>query len=305
LSVRLAALFLKMTSVGALNVTCTSTRNTQTLTTFNVIAETAGGREDAVVMLGSHLDSVPAGPGINDNGSGTSANLELATIFTKMFPNGLTNKVRFGWWAAEEIGLVGSYYYLSAATVDQLNKIALNINFDMLGSGNYYMGIHNGATANKVSTQNASSVITTYFQDWFTSQKITYKLIGMEGGSDYYPFIQSGIAAGGLATGAGGIKPYADRVLFGGLTNTANDPCYHQGCDSYNAVEGSNVDFDVLNTNTRAAAAVLVRFASEPDLRKLMGPRQTGFNAAESPDTTMDSMFPYGVSNRDDFHLLQ
>lgn len=39
-------------------------------TTMNVIAETDEGRSDRVVVLGSHLDSVPAGPGINDNGSG-------------------------------------------------------------------------------------------------------------------------------------------------------------------------------------------------------------------------------------------
>ena len=74
--------------------------------TANVIAETPGGNPDKVVLVGSHLDSVPEGPGINDNGTGSAFNLELALQLAKMAAP--ANKVRFAWWGAEEEGLLGS-----------------------------------------------------------------------------------------------------------------------------------------------------------------------------------------------------
>jgi len=305
LTVALATLFMKISAYGLpLHVSCYSSRYTDmNYTTFNIIAETPGGSEDSVVMLGSHLDSVPAGPGINDNGSGSSTNLELAVAFAKTFPQGTVNKVRFAWWAAEEIGLVGSYYYLSKLSAQEKSKIALNINFDMLGSGNYYMGVHDGSFANIPSTRNASMVITTLFADWFSSQGIIYKLISMGGGSDYYPFIQSGIPAGGLATGAGGIKQFDDRAMFGGLANTANDPCYHQSCDSMSVAEGSNVNTAILHENARAGAAVLAQLATMKDLPTVLGPR-SAVNVEDVLDCTVDEWYPGGVSNRHDFEFL-
>lgn len=66
-------------------------------TTENIIAETAAGRTDRVVVVGAHLDSVAEGPGINDNGSGSGTILEIAEEFTEL---GIQprNKVRFVWW---------------------------------------------------------------------------------------------------------------------------------------------------------------------------------------------------------------
>ncbi len=62
------------------------------MTTYNVLAETPGGDADNVVMAGAHLDSVGEGPGINDNGTGSAAILEVAEQMAKVKP---TNKVRF------------------------------------------------------------------------------------------------------------------------------------------------------------------------------------------------------------------
>ena len=53
-------------------------------------------------LVGSHLDSVAEGPGINDNGTGSAFNLELALQMAKMAAP--ANKVRFAWWGAEESG---------------------------------------------------------------------------------------------------------------------------------------------------------------------------------------------------------
>lgn len=73
--------------------------------TANVLAELPGTNDDNVVMLGAHLDSVPEGPGINDNGSGSGAVLEVAEAMQNNKPE---NTVRFAWWGAEEFGLIGS-----------------------------------------------------------------------------------------------------------------------------------------------------------------------------------------------------
>jgi Zn-dependent M28 family amino/carboxypeptidase len=102
----------------------------------NVIAETAGGRDDRVVVVGAHLDSVPEGPGIQDNGSGSAAILEIAIQMAEL---GIEprNRVRFAWWGAEEFGLLGSQYYVDNLTKREQKDIALNLNFDMTGSPNF------------------------------------------------------------------------------------------------------------------------------------------------------------------------
>jgi Zn-dependent M28 family amino/carboxypeptidase len=104
-------------------------------TTNNVIAETTSGRTDRVVVVGAHLDSVTTGPGIQDNGSGSAAILEIAL---QMDALNITprNQVRFIWFSAEESGLLGSEYYVSQLTTRQIKDIAMMLNFDMIGSPN-------------------------------------------------------------------------------------------------------------------------------------------------------------------------
>ncbi|NNE11641.1 MAG: M28 family peptidase, partial [Ilumatobacter sp.] len=103
-------------------------------TTVNVLAETPGGDPDNVVMVGAHLDSVNEGPGIQDNGSGSAAILEVAIQMAEVETH---NKVRFAWWGAEESGLVGSDFYVFGLSDEEREKIALYLNFDMIGSPNY------------------------------------------------------------------------------------------------------------------------------------------------------------------------
>lgn len=99
---------------------------------WNVISETKEGSPDSVVMLGAHLDSVQAGPGINDDGSGSTALLEIMGSLKKY--KGFPNKVRFAWWGAEENGLVGSLYYTSKLSEAEADKIKYYFNYDMIGS---------------------------------------------------------------------------------------------------------------------------------------------------------------------------
>ena len=109
-----------------------------------MIAEKAGTNTDNVVMAGAHLDSVDAGPGINDNGSGSAALLETALQMAKVKP---VNTVRFAWWAAEEAGLLGSAAYVDGLSQAEKDKIALYMNYDMVGSPN---GILDGLRRQRV-----------------------------------------------------------------------------------------------------------------------------------------------------------
>lgn len=105
-----------------------------TSTRYNVVAETKAGDHDNVVFAGAHTDSVEAGPGINDNGSGSIGILEVALALTKFSVN---NAVRFGWWSGEEEGLLGATHYVEQLTEAEAAKIRVYLNFDMIASPNF------------------------------------------------------------------------------------------------------------------------------------------------------------------------
>lgn len=98
---------------------------------YNVIAETKGGDHDNVLILGGHSDSVYAGPGINDDGSGTIGVLNVAINLSKF---SIKNAVRFAFWGAEEFGKLGSYYYVKQlnGSDTELAKMRAYLNFDMV-----------------------------------------------------------------------------------------------------------------------------------------------------------------------------
>src|SRR6185503_8658085 len=110
---------------------------------YNVLADTAGGEPGRTIVIGAHLDSVDEGPGINDNGSGTAFVVELAEQVAKL---GITpkNRIRFALWGAEEAGLIGSTEYVAGLSPADLGQIGLNLNFDMLASPNHARFIYDG-----------------------------------------------------------------------------------------------------------------------------------------------------------------
>ncbi|CAK1357227.1 unnamed protein product [Cercospora beticola] len=112
--------------------------------TYNLIAQTKRGDPDNVLVVGAHSDSVFAGPGINDNGSGLIAILETALHLPKY---AVTNAVRFAFWSAEEVGLVGSEKYLERLHDSEKDKIRLYLNFDMIASPNFVYGLYDGNTS--------------------------------------------------------------------------------------------------------------------------------------------------------------
>jgi Zn-dependent M28 family amino/carboxypeptidase len=241
----------------------------ETRTTENVIADTTTGRADRTVVVGSHLDSVPEGPGINDNGSGSATDLEVALQMARLDIQP-RNKVRFAFWGAEESGLVGSQYYVDSLTKRQLKDIAVNLNFDMVASPNYVRFVYDGDASDTDSLgSTGSGVVEDVFTDYFDSQGLASEPTAFDGRSDYDAFINVGIPAGGLFTGAEDKKTPAEAAIYGGVPGVAYDPCYHQACDSLdpigdgadaqaytalNAAYGGalKVDSNISNLNTQA-----------------------------------------------------
>jgi len=204
-----------------------------TATTSNILAESTAGDPNNVVMAGAHLDSVNAGPGINDNGSGSAALLEVAEQMKKLKP---VNKVRFAWWGAEEANLVGSTFYVNSLSADERAKIALYLNFDMVGSPNYVFFIYDGDDSDGVGAPAGppgSAEIEQTFEDYFTMVGEPFKGTDFTGRSDYGPFIAVGIPSGGLFTGAEGVKTAEEAAIWGGTAGQQYDPCYHLACDTF------------------------------------------------------------------------
>lgn len=204
------------------------------------IAESKGGDEENVIMLGAHLDSVKAGAGINDDGSGSTLLLE---IFAGLQRLGFRNKIRLAWWGAEENGLVGSKYYTSQINnTAEADNLLLYLNFDMVSRG--YFGVFDGdGSTHGLAGAPGSDVIEKLFVDHLTSKGINVTAAVFTGGSDYASFMSTlNKPVGGLHTGTG----------------VAQDDCYHQACDTYD-----NANPTTLTINAKAVAHVLATLATD------------------------------------------
>jgi Zn-dependent M28 family amino/carboxypeptidase len=218
--------------------------------TANVLAERTGSQGDPetapVVMMGGHLDSVIDGPGINDNGSGTGTILEIALQLAEMEPTDRT--VRFAFWAAEELGLMGSYQWVTSQDQEELDRIVAYLNLDMVGSPNFVRQVYDSSSA-----VTASGAITDAFGAYFDAVDLTWESEDIGGGSDHAGFEDFLIPTGGLFSGASEEKSAAQANLFGGEAGAPIDPCYHLTCDV-----ADQVNDEVLDQLSDAAAHVLM-----------------------------------------------
>jgi len=246
------------------------TINTQVTleTTFNVLCLTKKGDASSIVVVGAHLDGVPEGPGVNDNASGSASVLEIAIQWHQSRLD-QESKILFAFWGAEEIGLLGSRYFVSTlsdpTSFYTFNNTILNLNFDMLGSPNYIRYVYNATTIPNLAARARSGGIQKIFEEYFISKSIAYTGSAMTGGSDYFSFNEAGIPAGALATGAGSLKSEAARITFGGMANTPLDPCYHLSCDSI-----YNIDREVLSDMSKAAAYTVQALAQKQNLTQFL-----------------------------------
>ncbi|NJO17158.1 MAG: M20/M25/M40 family metallo-hydrolase [Thioploca sp.] len=222
--------------------------------TSNIIAETPTGNHKRTIMVGAHLDSVPTGPGINDNGSGSAMILEVALQLAQL---GIkpTNKVRFAFWSAEEFGLGGSTYYVAQLSPAEQKKIALYLNFDMVASPNYTRFIYDG---DDPEAPEGSSNIKDLLLNYFTSQGVgdCVWLTPLDGRSDYLPFMNAGIPVGGLFTGADGNKTIEQVACSGGTVGIPYDQNYHTPNDNL-----SNLNENILDEMADATAQAVLTLA--------------------------------------------
>ncbi|WP_329220134.1 M28 family metallopeptidase [Streptomyces sp. NBC_01485] len=207
-------------------------------TGYNLIADWPGGDTGQVLMAGSHLDSVTSGAGINDNGSGSSAVLETALAVARSDYQP-TKHLRFAWWGAEELGLVGSRYYVNNLSSANRARVSGYLNFDMIGSPNPgYFVYDDDPTIEKT------------FKDYYTGLGIATEIeTEGDGRSDHAPFKNAGVPVGGLFSGADYIKTAAQAAKWGGTAGQAFDRCYHSSCDTT-----ANINDTALDRNANALA---------------------------------------------------
>ncbi|MFJ4866301.1 MULTISPECIES: M28 family metallopeptidase [unclassified Streptomyces] len=242
--------------------------------TFNVIAETKGGDENNTVFLGAHLDSVAAGPGINDNGSGSAGILQVAQRLASEQKK-VKNKVKFAWWSAEEFGLLGSEAYVAGLTDAQKKQIKLYLNFDMIASPNAAYFVYDGDDSDATGAgpgPAGSAQLEKGITDFLDSKKIPHEGTDFSGRSDYGPFIEVGIPSGGTFTGAEGIKTPEQAAKFGGQAGVAYDVNYHGKGDDI-----TNIDQKALDINVDVIADAVGHYAHDlAPLSKPVASQPTG-----------------------------
>ncbi|KAK2608826.1 Aminopeptidase Y [Conoideocrella luteorostrata] len=222
-----------------------------TIKTHNVIAQSTTGDANNCVMLGGHSDSVPEGPGINDDGSGSLSVLEVAVQLSHYR---IKNCVRFAWWSAEEEGLLGSDHYVASLSEEENNKVRLFMDYDMMASPNFAYQVYN---ATDDTSPPGSEALRDLYINWYKDNGLNYTLIAFDGRSDYDGFIRGGIPAGGIATGAEGVKTKEEEELFGGKAGEWYDKNYHQLGDDL-----SNLNLTAWEVNTKLIAHSVATYAA-------------------------------------------
>jgi Zn-dependent M28 family amino/carboxypeptidase len=226
----------------------------------NVIATSREGDPENTVVVGGHLDSVPEGPGINDNGSGVGTILETAEEISELDLKP-RNRLRFAFWGAEEFGLIGSTQYVAQLSDEELDDTLLNLNFDMLASPNYVRYVYDGNSDETEPPEGGapagSDLIEQVFLDYFESKGLETDATAFDGRSDYGPFIAEGIPAGGLFSGAEDPKTAEQAAVYGGVVGEQLDPCYHEACDTYESVTGFPPGLPALDGNGRKGLSEL------------------------------------------------
>ena len=248
-SSEVAGEFAAQARVGPVQVRIVLSVRTTVARGANVIADLPG-RRSGVVLLGAHLDSVANGPGINDNGSGTAVVLEVARQALRLKVR-QRHGLRFAFWGAEEIGLVGSTSYVRSLSARGRSRVRGVLNLDMVGSRNFARLVYDGA-----GQPSGSQRIENAFRTYFAGRGLAVEEASLGGGSDHAAFARAGIPVGGLFTGADEPKSAELARRFGGEAGRSFDSCYHKACDTV-----ANVDFGILHQMADATGVVAVRLA--------------------------------------------
>lgn len=221
-----AALARRLPTVGVRVNAVTARRTDSTL-----VAELGDGRR--VVMAGAHLDSVPEGPGINDNGSGVGTLLAFAEQAGRAGPRPRA-RLRLAFWSAEELGLYGSRRYVRRLPRAERPAIAAYLNLDMVGSANGGRFLYDG-------TRGGARVAALAVRRLYRGRGERLRRIDVGDSSDHGPFKQAGIPVLGLFSGAAETKSKAEARDWGGRAERPFDACYHLHCDRLARVDRRTV----------------------------------------------------------------
>lgn len=226
----------------------------------NLLAQTKTGSTTDVVLVGAHLDSIAAGPGINDNGTGVAAVLETALQLGGS-PQ-IHNAVRFAFWGAEETGLEGSTQYVRG--LQQIDELALYLNFDMLGSPNAgyftYDGDQSAQATDAKPVPEGSAGIERTLAGYLNLAGVRPADMPLSANTDYGPFLTAGVPVGGATTGSSQRKTEVQARLWGGRAGVAFDPNYHTPRDTID-----NVDPHALSIMGPAVGFVVGTYALSTD----------------------------------------
>jgi Zn-dependent M28 family amino/carboxypeptidase len=247
-----AATALVAAATGSVTARLVITAHTEQAPTRTVFAELPGSRHGQVIMLGAHLDSVIDGPGINDNGSGVAALLEIARALSGARPSAT---VRLAFWSGEELGLHGSLRYVEALSQEQKDAILVYANVDMIASPNGFAGVYDEPTA-PVGSSNASRLL----RAAVTRNGGTPIPVDLHNGSDHYGFVEAGVATAGIFTGSLDPVSAEQADASGADVGRPADGCYHQPCDDL-----SNIDLGLARVLAASLADFTVEVANHPE----------------------------------------
>lgn len=220
----------------------------------NLIIESRGGDANNVIVIGAHIDGVDSGPGINDNASGSAGIIEIAKRMVTMARNTpLKNKLRFIWFGAEEVGLLGAYHYVNTIPRTTLRNIRAMINLDMIGSVNYVRFLHDGKTSPE-PIREESLELQRVFERYFRLNSQPWDLIST-GRSDHFAFIQAGVPSTILSSGFF-LKTEDEARRYGGQAGEPHCPCYHQPCD-----DTTNINYGIAKNIVVASSYVTFNYA--------------------------------------------
>jgi Zn-dependent M28 family amino/carboxypeptidase len=176
---------------------------------------------------------VAAGPGINDDGSGSSQDLEIALRYQKAIKNP-NNHLRFLFFGAEEEGLLGSQHYVDSLDQAARDDIMAMVDLDMMASPNYARFVYDGDGSDNPGEAGptGSDIIESLFTNYWAGRGLVSETTPFDGRSDYVGFTNVGIPAGGIFAGAEVEKTPEQVAKYGGEAGVAFDKCYHQACDN-------------------------------------------------------------------------
>lgn len=233
----------------------TYTDRDESRTDVNVIAQTRTGDPAHVVMAGAHLDSVPDGPGINDNATGVAALLEIATRLGGS--PALPDALRFGFWGAEEPGQYGSAAYVAGLAPAERQGLTY-LNLDMIASpnGGYFVQGGVGDDLDETGPPGSADLAKVLVEE-LAAAGVTAETSAFDDRSDVVAFLQAGVPTAGLHAGDRKRKSDDQVARWGGTEDEPFDHCYHDSCDTI-----ANVDATAFDRCTRATAAALVALAA-------------------------------------------